>query len=80
MPDNEYDVYLVPTGKRGGEQNIVSPVEGDDLEFYETGVWLRRKGGRNFFPYEQIRTIREHGQDVESSKVAGEESGESAGD
>ncbi|MFH5798873.1 hypothetical protein [Haladaptatus sp. CMAA 1911] len=69
MPDNEYDVYLVPTGKRGGEQNIVSPVEGDDLEFYETGVWLRRKGGRNFFPYEQIRTIREHGDDVESESA-----------
>ncbi|WP_227373622.1 hypothetical protein [Haladaptatus halobius] len=60
MSDKVYDVYLVPSGKRAGEQNIVSPVEGDELEFYDTGVWLSRTGGRNFFPYEQIRTIREH--------------------
>ncbi len=63
MPDNEYEVYLVPKGKRGAEQNIVSPVEGENIDFYDTGIWLTRKGGRNFFPYEQIRTIREHGPD-----------------
>ncbi|USZ67832.1 hypothetical protein NGM10_13995 [Halorussus salilacus] len=65
MSENVYSVYLVRTAEqgnrvRGGERQVTSPVEGTELDFYESGVWLTRETGRNFFPYEQIRTIREH--------------------
>jgi hypothetical protein len=61
MPESTYSVYLVQRhGEQGGKREVTSPVEGHELEFYDTGVWLDRETGRNFFPYEQIRTIREH--------------------
>ncbi|MFC4552666.1 MULTISPECIES: hypothetical protein [Halorussus] len=65
MTETVYHVYLVRTGEqgnrvRGGEREVTSPVEGYELDFYDSGVWLTREQGRNFFPYEQIRTIREH--------------------
>lgn len=65
MPESTYSVYLVRTAKqanrvRGGERQVTSPVEGTALDFYDSGVWLTRESGRNFFPYDQIRTIREH--------------------
>lgn len=59
MSPSTYSVYLVERGESGGEREITSPVEGYELQFYDTGVWLERENGRNFFPYEQIRTIRE---------------------
>jgi hypothetical protein len=59
-----YSVCLVQhPGSQGGERQVTSPVDGTDLDFYESGVWLTRDTGRNFFPYEQIRTIREHPDD-----------------
>ncbi|WP_433624220.1 hypothetical protein [Halomicrococcus sp. NG-SE-24] len=64
MGEKVYDVYLVPSERGDGDRNIVSPVEGHEVEFYETGVWLAREGGRNFFPYAQIRTIREHSREA----------------
>ena len=77
----EYDIYLVPTRNRedrnqeAEDRPIVSPVSGQQIDFYDSGVWLTRENGRNFFPYEQIRTITEHtgeGQDrrEESSSEA----------
>jgi hypothetical protein len=61
MPESTYSVYLVQRhGEQGGKREVTSPVSGHELEFYDTGVWLDREAGRNFFPYEQIRTIREH--------------------
>ena len=60
MSQSTYSVYLVEHGESGGKRHVTSPVEGHELEFYDTGVWLDRETGRNFFPYEQIRTIREH--------------------
>ncbi|WP_202932597.1 hypothetical protein [Halorussus salinus] len=65
MPESIYSVYLVKRhgerdGEQGGKRVVTSPVQGHELEFYDTGVWLNREEGRNFFPYEQIRTIREH--------------------
>ncbi|WP_276301714.1 hypothetical protein [Halorussus lipolyticus] len=61
MPESIYSVYLVQgSGEQGGKRQVTSPVGGHELEFYDTGVWLDRETGRNFFPYEQIRTIREH--------------------
>lgn len=68
---SEYSVYLVPTRSRDDrnaqaeERPIVSPVTGHDLDFYDSGVWLSRENGRNFFPYAQIRTIREHDETVD---------------
>jgi hypothetical protein len=62
----EYDIYLVPTRNRedrnqeAEDRPIVSPVTGHEIDFYDSGVWLTRESGRNFFPYEQIRTITEH--------------------
>jgi len=77
-----YSVYLVQhPGSQGGERQVTSPVGGTDLDFYESGVWLTRESGRNFFPYEQIRTIREHHDDgSERGDAASESDGEADGD
>ena len=61
MPESTYSVYLIERhGEQGGKREVTSPVSGHSLDFYDAGVWLDRETGRNFFPYEQIRTIREH--------------------
>ncbi|WP_276279134.1 hypothetical protein [Halorussus caseinilyticus] len=74
MPESVYSVYLVQRhGEQGGKREVTSPVSGHSLEFYDTGVWIDRDTGRNFFPYEQIRTIREHpegGRETESAAQA----------
>lgn len=74
----EYSVYLLPTTSRDDrnvaaeERPIVSPVNGHTIDFYDSGIWLHRDGGRNFFPYEQIRTIREHpAGEVPSTEASG---------
>ena len=93
MGDAIYSVYLVRTGEkgnrvRGGEREVTSPVEGHELDFYDSGVWLTRETGRNFFPYDQIRTIREHpegadgqrgARDQESSDASGRNQGGEVG-
>lgn len=69
MSESTYSVYLIERhGEQGGKREVTSPVQGHELKFYDTGVWLDRETGRNFFPYEQIRTIREHpeGEPTES--------------
>ena len=74
MPESTYSVYLVRrNGEQGGKREVTSPVPGHELEFYDTGVWVTRETGKNFFPYEQIRTIREH------PEGEGGERGESSG-
>ena len=78
MGEKVYDVYLVPSERSEGNRNIVSPVEGHDAEFYDTGVWLSREGGRNFFPYKQVRTIREHRRETAEEPV--DESADDAGE
>jgi hypothetical protein len=61
MPESTYSVYLIERrGEQGGKREVTSPVRGHALDFYDAGVWLDRETGRNFFPYEQVRTIREH--------------------
>ena len=73
-----YSVYLIERrGEHGGKREVTSPVTGHRLDFYDAGVWLDRETGRNFVPYEQIRTIREHPEDAEPesrSSGLGEES------
>lgn len=83
MSENVYHVYLVRPNSgdrvRGGEREITSPVEGYDVDFYDSGVWLTRETGRNFFPYEQVRTIREHPA-VQTEDEAAERRAESSED
>lgn len=66
MAQHTYSVYLVEPGDAGGKREVTSPVEGHSLDFYDSGVWLNRETGRNFFPYEQVRTIREHSAEDEN--------------
>ncbi|WP_198662035.1 hypothetical protein [Halorussus litoreus] len=80
MSESTYSVYLVQRhGEQGGKREVTSPVSGHELDFYETGVWLDHDTGRNFFPYGQIRTIREHPEDdpTDSEAATSEKSGES---
>ncbi|WP_208023516.1 hypothetical protein [Halorussus pelagicus] len=82
MPESTYSVYLVRrNGEQGGKREVTSPVPGHELEFYDTGVWVDRETGRNFFPYEQVRTIREHpeGRDTAHASAAGTETTEGSG-
>ncbi len=82
MSESVYSVYLVQRhGEQGGKREVTSPVKGHKLEFYDTGVWLDREAGRNFFPYEQIRTIREHpeGQHSEQASTAQTQTPEGGG-
>ncbi|WP_210424950.1 hypothetical protein [Halorussus halobius] len=68
MSEHTYSVYLVERGsEQGGQRAITSPIEGHELEFYDAGVWLNRERGRNFFPYEQVRTVREHASEQPAS-------------
>jgi len=61
MPESNYSVHLIERhGEQGGKREVTSPVVGHELDFYDSGVWLDRETGRNFYPYDQIRTIREH--------------------
>lgn len=83
MPESIYSVYLVRrNGEQGGKREVTSPVPGHELEFYDTGVWVDRETGRNFFPYEQIRTIREHpeGRRAERASTAETETPEGGGE
>lgn len=85
MPESNYSVYLVQRhGDQGGKREVTSPVSGNRLDFYDTGVWLDRETGRNFFPYEQIRTIREHPEGEHDAGAEGnaesEDDAESEGD
>lgn len=81
MSESTYSVYLVERqGSQGGERQVTSPIVGTELDFYDSGVWLTRELGRNFFPYDEIRTIREHpeGGDSEGGRAKGMD--ESGGD
>lgn len=79
MPDRVYDVYLVPSEEQESETSVVSPVTGEGIDFYDSGVWLERESGRNFFPYRQVRTIRERSADDEREQATGDERLEAAG-
>ena len=61
MSERTYSVYLIERhGDQGGKREVTSPVVGDEVDFYDSGVWLSHETGRNFFPYGQVRTILEH--------------------
>lgn len=76
MTESTYSVYLVRRGEeQGGKRAVTSPVTGHELTFYDTGVWLDRETGRNFFPHEQVRTIREHPEGERETRASDVEPG-----
>lgn len=57
MPD--HDTYRVYLREASPHPAVTSPVETDHIEYYDSGVWLDRSGGRVFLPYHQIQLIAE---------------------
>ncbi len=57
MPD--HDTYRVYLREASPHPSVTSPVETDHIEYYDSGVWLDRAGGRVFLPYHQIQLIAE---------------------
>jgi hypothetical protein len=50
-----YEVHLVE-----GIDDVPATVTSGLVDFYDSGVWVRRDdGARDFFPYERITHIRE---------------------
>lgn len=81
MSEHTYSVYLIERqGSQGGERQVTSPVRGSELDFYDSGVWLTREAGRNFFPYDEIRTIREHAEEETETESDAETATEDEGE
>jgi hypothetical protein len=55
-PGIEYRVYLTDDNPEIG---LVSPLNGQQLDFTDTGVWVAHGNRRDFFPYGRIEVIRE---------------------
>ena len=55
MREDTYYVHL----KSDVENVAESPLEGSKLDFYDTGLWVHREEGRDFFPYEQVLMVQE---------------------
>lgn len=39
--------------------DLPTPIETDRIDHYDAGIWVTSGAGRDFFPYEQVLTIRE---------------------
>jgi hypothetical protein len=52
-----YEVYLATDAET--ELPVDSPVETTAIDYYDSGIWLTLAEGRAFFPYAQLRMIRE---------------------
>lgn len=63
-------MYLVPRDGVQGAPGVESPVKTRDIQYYDSGVWLTRdsEDGRIFFPYEQVRMIRERPDTADSEE------------
>lgn len=70
MREDTYYVHL----KSGVENVAESPLEGSKLDFYDTGLWVHREEGRDFFPYEQVLMVQERTESTTSEGTTGEES------
>ncbi|MFB6121879.1 MAG: hypothetical protein ABEJ78_00265 [Haloferacaceae archaeon] len=66
-----YVVYLT-AATVADEPTVESPISTDHIDFYDSGVWVSRDVGRDFFPYERIRLIREGTDGTESGRNAAE--------
>jgi hypothetical protein len=62
---HRYEVHLATDAVK--QLDVSSPVETDRIDYYDSGLWVGRPDGRDFFPYHQVLTIRE--------RPAGEQSG-----
>jgi len=49
-----FAVYLTEEASPGD-----APLRADDVDFYDSGVWVSHADGRDFFPYERVLRIRE---------------------
>jgi hypothetical protein len=49
-----YTVFLTEEAGTDGDS-----IHADAVDFYDSGVWVTHADGRDFFPYERVRRIRE---------------------
>jgi len=68
MREDTYYVHL----KSGVENVAESPLEGSKLDFYDTGLWVHREEGRDFFPYEQVLMVQERSEPAGSEQATAE--------
>lgn len=56
-----YQVYLHEDDPDAG---VESPVTGNRVDFFDSGVWIQRaEHNRDFFPYEMVTVVRERPAD-----------------
>ncbi len=80
MVENSYEVHLT-SDATGGDASVESPVRTDRVDFYDSGVWVDQRPGRDFYPYAKIQVIRERPAGAfEESTAGGEETGETLGE
>jgi|GEM_PF-6018055 len=41
------------------ELGVESPISTDRIDYYDSGLWVTRESGRDFYPYGHILTIQE---------------------
>jgi hypothetical protein len=62
-----YAVYLTEAASADVDAD---PLHADAVDFYDSGVWVTHADGRDFFPYERVRRIREGGVDHTGEREA----------
>lgn len=55
--DTAYEVHL--TDAVAEQLEVDSPVTTDHVDFYDSGLWVGTRDGRDFYPYEHVLTVRE---------------------
>jgi hypothetical protein len=58
------------------ELGVDSPVETERIDYYDSGLWVSRDEGRDFYPYENVLTVHERpasGETVTDEATAEEE-------
>lgn len=72
--DSVYHVYVEDIG----DAAVDSPIESEQMDFFDSGVWAYTERGREFYPYERVQLIREvdvselESEDVEESDESDE--------
>jgi len=72
----EYEVYL--SLDEESDLPVDSPVETTAIDYYDSGIWVSLDEGRAFFPYAQLRMIRERPGSTTTAEAVESESLESA--
>jgi len=67
---SSYALYLT------AEASDADPLYADAVDFYDSGVWVTHAAGRDFFPYERVRRIREDPTPEDSPDADRETTGE----